>query len=92
LPDRSWTFAKPPAGKERRVPASSSGLATLTATESPAATSTRTGPLVNLELWHRRQGRCEDRIRNAKDTGPRNLPLHGFEQNQILCHVVALAW
>ena len=25
-----------------------------------------------------RRARCEDRIRNAKDTGLRNLPLHGF--------------
>ena len=35
--------------------------------------------------------RCEDRIRCAKDTGLRNLPLHGFEQNQIWCELVAMA-
>jgi hypothetical protein len=35
--------------------------------------------------------RCEDRIRNAKDTGLRNLPLHGFAQNQIWCELVSLA-
>jgi hypothetical protein len=46
------------------------------------ATSTRTGQLADLELRHRRRARCEDRIRNAKDTGLRNLPLHGYEQNQ----------
>jgi hypothetical protein len=28
--------------------------------------------------------RCEDRIRLAKDTGLRNLPLHDFDQNRIL--------
>jgi hypothetical protein len=39
------------------------------------ATSTATGQLADLELRHRRRARCEDRIRNAKDTGLRNLPL-----------------
>jgi len=47
------------------------------------ATSARTGQLADLELRHRRRARCEDRIRNAKDTGLRNLPLHGYDQNQI---------
>jgi hypothetical protein len=55
------------------------------------ATSTRGGQLADLELRHRRRARCEDRIRNAKDTGLRNLPLHGFAQNQIWCEIVALA-
>ena len=35
--------------------------------------------------------RCEGRIRNAEDTGLRNLPLHGSAQNQIWCEIVALA-
>ena len=39
----------------------------------------------------RRRARCEDRIRNAKDTGLRNLPLYGFAQNQIWCELVAMA-
>jgi hypothetical protein len=55
------------------------------------ATSTRGGQLADLELRHRRRARCEDRIRCAKDTGLRNLPLHGFAQNQIWCEIVALA-
>jgi hypothetical protein len=55
------------------------------------ATSARTGQLADLELRHRRRARCEDRIRNAKDTGLRNLPLHGYDQNQLWCEVVALA-
>ena len=55
------------------------------------ATSTRTGQLADLELRHRRRARCEDRIRCAKDTGLRNLPLHGYEQNQLWCEIVALA-
>jgi Transposase DDE domain group 1 len=55
------------------------------------ATSTRGGQLADLELRHRRRARCEDRIRAAKDTGLRNLPLHGYAQNQIWCEIVALA-
>ncbi len=34
---------------------------------------------------------CEDRIRNAKDTGLTNLPLHDLNQNRIWCAVVSLA-
>jgi hypothetical protein len=55
------------------------------------ATDARTGQLADLELRHRRRARCEDRIRCAKDTGLRNLPLHGFDQNQIWCELVAMA-
>ena len=44
------------------------------------ATNTPTGgghgQLADLELRHRRRVRCEDRIRVAKDTGLRALPLH----------------
>ena len=59
-----------------------------------ATNAPRTGPghqLADLELRHRRRARCEDRIRNAKDTGLTNLPLHGFTANQIWCEIVALA-
>ena len=55
------------------------------------ATSTKGGQLADLELRHRRRARCEDRIRCAKDTGLRNLPLQGFDQNQIWCEIVAMA-
>jgi hypothetical protein len=55
------------------------------------ATDANRGPLADLELRHRRRARCEDRIRAAKDTGLRNLPLHGFAQNQIWCELVAMA-
>jgi hypothetical protein len=55
------------------------------------ATDATTGQLADLELRHRRRARCEDRIRCAKDTGLRNLPLHGFAQNQIWCELVAMA-
>jgi hypothetical protein len=55
------------------------------------ATDAKTGQLAGLELRHRRRARCEDRIRAAKDTGLRNLPLHGYAQNQIWCELVAMA-
>jgi len=55
------------------------------------ATNTTGGQLPDLELRHRRRARCEDRIRNAKDTGLRNLPLHDFSQNQIWIAVTMLA-
>lgn len=55
------------------------------------ATNTVRGQLPDLELRHRRRARCEDRIRNGKDLGLRNLHLHGFGQNRIWCQLVALA-
>jgi hypothetical protein len=59
------------------------------------ATNTRPGgpgrQLADLELRHRRRARAEDRIRAAKDTGLRNLPLHDQDQNRIWCAIVALA-
>jgi Transposase DDE domain group 1 len=55
------------------------------------ATDTKGGQLAGLELRHRRRARCEDRIRAAKDTGLRNLPLHGYDQNRIWCELVAMA-
>jgi hypothetical protein len=55
------------------------------------ATDAKRGQIADLELRHRRRARCEDRIRAAKDTGLRNLPLHGFTQNQIWCELAAMA-
>jgi hypothetical protein len=46
------------------------------------ATDTKAGQLADLELRHRRRARCEDRIRCAKDTSLRGLPLHGFAQTR----------
>ncbi|MCA1705142.1 MAG: hypothetical protein LC808_18535 [Actinobacteria bacterium] len=39
--------------------------------------------LPNLELRHRRHARVKARIRNAKDTGMRNLSHHDLAQNRI---------
>lgn len=55
------------------------------------ATNTVAGQLSTLELRHRRRARCEDRIREAKDTGLAALPLQSFDQNRIWLQVVALA-
>ena len=55
------------------------------------ATNTPRGQLADLELRHRRRARCEDRIRIAKETGLRNLPLHDFDQNRIWLAIVSLA-
>ncbi|MEU0823199.1 IS1380 family transposase, partial [Streptomyces mirabilis] len=55
------------------------------------ATNTQGGQLADLELRHRRRARCEDRIRNARDTGLHNLPLHDTAQNRIWLEIVSLA-
>ncbi|CAK7284819.1 IS1380 family transposase [Streptomyces misionensis] len=55
------------------------------------ATNTQSRQLADLELRHRRRARCEDRIRNARDTGLRNLPLHDTAQNQIWLEIVQIA-
>jgi len=49
------------------------------------ATNTSRGQLADLELQHRRRARCENRIRNAKDTGPDQAPAarHGPEQDLV---------
>ena len=44
-----------------------------------------------LEVRHRQRARCEDRIRNLKDTGLRNLPFHDYAKNRLWLEVVALA-
>jgi hypothetical protein len=55
------------------------------------ATNTAGGQLADLELRHRRRARAEDRIRTARDTGLRNLPLHTSAQNQVWLEIVQLA-
>jgi DDE family transposase len=55
------------------------------------ATNTKGGQLADLELRHCCRARAEDRIRAARDTGLRNLPLHGFTQNQVWLEIVSLA-
>jgi hypothetical protein len=80
------------ARKERPRPGAQLRLTDLDGHRLTAfATGARKGQLADLELRRRQRARCEDRIRCAKDTGLRNLPLKGFAQNQAWCEVVALA-
>ncbi|MBT2392065.1 IS1380 family transposase [Streptomyces sp. ISL-1] len=55
------------------------------------ATNTTDAPIAVLELRHRQRARAEDRIRNARATGLRNLPLHDAAQNRIWLEIVQLA-
>lgn len=55
------------------------------------ATNQASGRLAELEVTHRLRARCEDRIRNSKDTGLSNLPLTAFAANEIWIHLVMLA-
>jgi hypothetical protein len=55
------------------------------------ATNTKDTPIAALELRHRQRARAEDRIRAARATGLRNLPLHDTAQNQIWLEIVQLA-
>lgn len=47
--------------------------------------------LAYLEARHRGHARVENRIRDAKDTGMRNLPLHAFAANAAWLECVLLA-
>ena len=55
------------------------------------ATNTTGVPIAALELRHRQRARAEDRIRNARATGLRNLPLHDTAQNQVWLEIVQIA-
>ncbi len=54
------------------------------------ATNT-SGQIAELELRHRLRARAEDRIRAARATGLRNLPLHRTVQNRIWLEIVQIA-
>ncbi|MCA1681178.1 MAG: IS1380 family transposase, partial [Actinobacteria bacterium] len=47
--------------------------------------------LAALDLTHRRHARVEDRIREGKDCGLRNLPFRSFAQNRVWLWLVMLA-
>ncbi|QHY94194.1 hypothetical protein SSPS47_03495 [Streptomyces sp. S4.7] len=55
------------------------------------ATNTLGQPIAELELRHRLRARAEDRIRAARATGLRNLPLHRTAQNRIWLEIVQIA-
>ena len=49
------------------------------------------GQLAGLELCHRQHARVEDRIRQAKATGLRNLPFHSFAANAAWLEIIMAA-
>jgi Transposase DDE domain group 1 len=49
------------------------------------------GQLAELELRHRQHARVEDRIRQAKATGLRNLPFHSFQANAAWLEIIMAA-
>ena len=49
------------------------------------------GQLAGLDLRHRQHARVEDRIRQAKATGLRNLPCHAFDANAAWLQIVLTA-
>ena len=55
------------------------------------ATNTPGTAIAALELRHRQRARAEDRIRAARATGLRNLPLHDAAQNQVWLEIVQIA-
>jgi hypothetical protein len=55
------------------------------------ATNTKNVAIAALELRHRQRARAEDRIRAARATGLRNLPLHDAAQNQVWLEIVQIA-
>jgi hypothetical protein len=55
------------------------------------ATNTPDRPIAELELRHRLRARAEDRIRAARSTGLRNLPLHHTAQNKVWLEIVQVA-
>jgi hypothetical protein len=55
------------------------------------ATNTVGEVITALELRHRQRPRAEDRIRAARATGLRNLPLHDTAQNQIWLEIIQIA-
>ncbi|WP_328825840.1 IS1380 family transposase [Streptomyces sp. NBC_00252] len=55
------------------------------------ATNTLNQPIAQLELRHQLRARAEDRIRAARATGLRNLPLHDTAQNQLWLEIVQIA-
>ncbi len=54
-------------------------------------TNTASGPIQFLEPRHRAHARVEDRIRQAKATGLRNLPCHGWDENVAWLETVLAA-
>jgi hypothetical protein len=83
---------RPHPGAQLRLTDHDGWRITCFATNTPIDQTANHGwALADLEVRHRQRARAEDRIRALKDTGMRNLPFHGYAQNQIWLEIVALA-
>jgi hypothetical protein len=63
----------------------------ITAFITDTASGVVAGQLAGLELRHRQHARVEDRIREAKATGLRNLPCHRAEANAAWLEIIMAA-
>ena len=63
----------------------------VTAFITDTATGVVPGQVGGLELRHRQHARVEDRIRELKNTGLRNLPCHAFNANAAWLEIVLTA-
>jgi hypothetical protein len=82
----------PHPGAQLRLTDHNGWRITCFATNTPTQAQDPAGwALEELEVRHRQRARAEDRIRCLKDTGLRNLPFHGYQQNRIWVEIVALA-
>jgi hypothetical protein len=90
----TWTAGPRECGsssaRSARIPGRSCGSPTSTGTGSPAWPPARKAGSSRTWSSGTAAGHAA-RIRCAKDTGLRNLPLKGFAQNQLWCEIVALA-
>lgn len=76
---------RPHAGARLRITAADGMRITCFATNTPDR------PIAELELRNRLRARAEDRIRAARSTGLRNLPLHRATQNKVWLQIVRIA-
>ncbi|EFG76241.1 transposase, IS4 family [Mycobacterium parascrofulaceum ATCC BAA-614] len=63
----------------------------VTAFITDTATGVVPGQVAGLELRHRQHARIEDRIRELKNTGLRNLPCHAFSANTAWLEIILAA-
>ena len=77
--------------RERAHPGAQLTFTDLDGHRFQAILTDQVGAIAVIERDHRGRARVEDRIRNDKDTGMRNLPFRDFEHNQVWLAVVALA-
>ncbi len=80
---------RPHPGAQLRFTDSDGLRITAFITDTPAGVID--GQLAGLELRHRQHARVEDRIRQAKATGLRNLPCHAFDANAAWIEIILAA-